>query len=213
MCSISAYLSVCNGPLPISPHKHYMDVHFWPPPASNPFFHMWPDTVQDLPVYILKGGGWGCRLGRWCCWIGGAGYGAKWKHVTQGPLKRNPAQQKRETHIIIKSSQGKEKNPNIIPAPPSHTHTRTPTPNTHTVTYPIFPLQITEKMRWLELRCVCSLPQNDKKMFRNFLIMERLVCFQEQTWSYSNKWSLFLKDQRASLMNLLSLMINPVFII
>lgn len=61
---------------------------------------------------------------------GGAGYGAKWKHVTQDPLKRNPALQKKETHIIIKSSQGEAKTTNIIPAPPT-------TPNTHTL-LPLF---------------------------------------------------------------------------
>lgn len=31
----------------------------------------------------------------------GAGYGAKWKHVIQEPLKRNLARQKKGTHIII----------------------------------------------------------------------------------------------------------------
>lgn len=96
--------------------------------VSEHFLHLiGPDTVQHFVVYILKGGrGW-----QWWCGGGGAGgwggggHGAKWKHVTQAPLKRNPAQQKKETHIIIKSSRGEAKTTNIIPAAPR-------TPNTHT---------------------------------------------------------------------------------
>lgn len=141
------------------------------------------DTEQDLAVYILKGVGGGRGWWRWrrCMAVvlvleGGfrAGYGAKWKHVTQDPLKRNPAQQKKETHIIIKSSRGEAKTANIIPAPPT---TTTTTPNTHTHTHTntlntLLPFLSSkwQKMGRLELRCVWPLPENDKMMFGNFLI-------------------------------------------
>lgn len=36
---------------------------------------------------------------------------------------------------------------------------------------------MTRKTGWLELCCVCTLPENDKKMFGNFLILERFIYF------------------------------------
>lgn len=126
---------------------------------------VWPDIMQDLAVYILKGGGdKDCDDGGVLWW--GAGYGAKWKHVIQDPLKRNLAQQKKGTHIIIKSSRGRGKTTNIIPAP------LITTSNAHAYTAFLIFLQMTEKMRRLELRCICSLPKNDKMILGNFLILE-----------------------------------------
>lgn len=59
----------------------------------------------------------------------------KWKHVTQDPLKRNPAQQKKGTYIVIKSSQGKSKNHKYYSCTPHHTQ------RTHILTHssPHFP--------------------------------------------------------------------------
>lgn len=64
------------------------------------------------------------------------GHEAKGKHVTQDPLKRNLAQQKKELHIIIKSS-WRSKNRKYYsynhqkpPPRPIHTHTRTPAHST-----------------------------------------------------------------------------------
>lgn len=66
---------------------------------------------------------WG---GGWEGDVGFAGYRAKWKHVTQEPLKCNPAQQKKETRIIIKPSWGEAKNHKYysctLPPPPAHVH-------------------------------------------------------------------------------------------
>lgn len=169
------FLHICTSKIDHSscpcnpPQKRYMEAQFWQPPVSNHF--LFPRLTwhsAGLPVYILRRG-W--RWWRWWCLIGGAGYGAKWKHVTQDPLTRNLAQQKKGTHIIIKSSQGEGKKANIIPAPPSPhpPHIRSHTP-------PLIFLQMTEKMGRLLLWCVCSLPVNDKMMFENFLNMPRFVC-------------------------------------
>lgn len=108
-----------------------------------------PELTQYLvfgfgPVYFVGGGayesgdagGAACSGGGGWRWRGGGGgYGAKWKHVIQEPLKRNLARQKKGTHIIIKSSQGKRETANIIPAPPRRHTLRT---ISHTLVF-IFP--------------------------------------------------------------------------
>lgn len=46
---------------------------------------------------------------------------------------------------------------------------------------------MTRKTGWLELCCVCTLPENDKKMFGNFLILERFIYFLIIT-KFKHKW-------------------------
>lgn len=122
--SISAYLSVCLSVCLQSstrhlfhdlPHKHHTEALWRLPPDSNRLYS-WTQCRICWCIFLR---GMGLKVGMVVLGLGGgAGYGAKWKHVTQGPLKRNPAHQKKETHIIIKSSQGKVKTTNIIPTPP-----------------------------------------------------------------------------------------------
>lgn len=103
---------------------------------------------------------------------GFAGYRAKWKHVTQDPLKCNPAQQKKETHIIIKPSWGEAKNHKYYSC-------TLPTTNTHAQRHTQLPsfAEKWQKMGRLEPMCVCPQAQNDKMMFGNFLIR---VCLFSQ---------------------------------
>lgn len=178
--------SLCN-----LPHKHYMEAQCWQPPVLNHFyffFLVWPNTVQDLAVYILKRG-WGRRWWWWCLMVGGgAGYGAKWKHVTQGPLKRNPAQQKKGTQIIIKSSRGKVKTANIIPSPPPHTHHRhTQHTHTHTVWHssPSFPSDDREDGMIGATVCLPTAWEWQEDVFLELPDHGTFWKFSEQTWSNS----------------------------
>lgn len=122
--SLHICVSVCEGPLPIPADPTTQTLHGSSLLTASGFklyfFLVWRDTGQDLAKYIFKGG-MGIKVVTVVELGGGAGYGAKWKHVTQGPLKCNPAQQKKGTHIIIKSSRGEAKTANIIPAPPPPT--------------------------------------------------------------------------------------------
>ena len=102
------------------------------------------------------------------------GGGAKWKHVIQEPLKRNLARQKKGTHIIIKSSQGKRETANIIPAPPSAP------PLTHGLTHSSLYFPLGWQRRWEDWSCVCLVPMSDKMAFGNFLISKWFVCLHKK---------------------------------